>query len=442
MSPSVTALAGALTDAVGRDFLLSDQDALAHHAVLGVTPRWVAFPGNVEEVGRLLRVASEERLAVIPMGSGAGRSLGNVPSRCDLAIAFARLDKVVTYAPDDLTVKVQAGCSLASLAATLTPHCQFLPLDPPEGPGRTAGGVVATGASGPLRFRYGGARDLLLGVRFVQADGTITWGGANVVKSVTGYDIPKLMVGSLGTLGLLAEMTLRLHPLPEAEGTWLLIFSGLKSAGSFIRSVLDSPLQPNRLELLSSRALAAVGPAGGAVGMAVSFGSVAEAVSSQGASTLDLGRQFGGEGSPVAGRDFWAGLGKAILPGSDGGEIRISVATPPSELLDALAQVESLAADRGLGVVATGEAGNGLLHVKLTGHGPAEEWAAALIPALRDWLISVEGNCVVESAPKAVLEQVDAWGPVGEETFAIMSRLKSEFDPLGILSPGRFVGRL
>src|SRR6266540_3133332 len=107
---------------------------------------------------------------------------------------------------------------------------QLLPVDPPGVGSRTLGGLVATAASGPLRARYGTLRDLLLGVRFVQADGVVTWGGARVVKSVTGYDVPKLMVGALGSLGVLGELTLRLHPMPEFEATWLASFNGPAAA--------------------------------------------------------------------------------------------------------------------------------------------------------------------------------------------------------------------
>jgi glycolate oxidase FAD binding subunit len=442
MALSAAALADAFADAVGREHLHSDPDTLARHAVMGLTPRWVAAPGSVEEVSRLLSVASEECMAVIPMGSGSALPLGNVPSRADLVISFARMNGVIDYAPDDLTVKVQAGLTLASLSGTLAPHRQLLPLDPLEGGGRTVGGVVATGASGPLRFRYGSARDLLLGVRFVQADGTVTWGGANVVKSVTGYDVPKLMVGSLGTLGLIVEMTLRLHPLPEAEGTWLALFARREAAASFILSVLDSTLQPNRLELLNSRALAALGQGSGTVGVAVSFGSVAEAVRSQGESLSEFARRSGGEVRAAVEPDFWFRLGRMILPRSDDGEIRISLATLPSALLDALDRVETLGAERRLEVVAVGEAGNGLLHARIRGADPAEKWTPALISSLRDKLAREGGNCVVESAPKAVLERLDAWGPVEEKSFAVMSSLKSEFDPRGILNPGRFIGRL
>src|SRR5262249_56653131 len=110
------------------------------------------------------------------------------------------------------------GMRLGGVAAGLAGHGQRLALDPIGGERRTIGGVLATSASGPLRFRFGTARDLLLGVRFVQADGTVTWGGSKVVKSVTGYDVPKLIVGSLGTIGVIVGATLRVHPVPAISG--------------------------------------------------------------------------------------------------------------------------------------------------------------------------------------------------------------------------------
>ncbi len=144
-------------------------------------------------------------------------------------------------------------------------HRQFLPLDP-RGDAHTIGGIAAAGLSGPLRFRYGTMRDLLLGVRFVQADGVATWGGSKVVKSVTGYDVPKLMVGALGTLGVLVELTLRLHARPEVERTWMVPCGSAAAAGTLTAALLDSPLQPNRIELMNEHALGRRRPAAGAAG--------------------------------------------------------------------------------------------------------------------------------------------------------------------------------
>src|SRR5207247_2044505 len=162
---------------------------------------------------------------------------------------------VVEYNPDDLTVTVEAGATMEALTARVGARRQLLPLDPGGVERRTLGGLAATNASGPLRARYGTLRDLLLGVRFVQADGVVTWGGAKVVKSVSGYDVPKLMVGALGTLGVLGELTLRLHPMPEFEATWLASFEDLAVAQAFVARLIDSTVQPTRVEILNRAGL-------------------------------------------------------------------------------------------------------------------------------------------------------------------------------------------
>src|SRR5204862_1470501 len=175
---------------------------------------------------------------------------------------------------------------------------QWLPMDPPGWRRRTLGGMIATNAAGPLRARYGALRDLVLGVRFVQADGTGTWGGARVVKSVTGYDVPKLMVGALGTLGVLCELTLRLHPRPETEATRLVTFASLEPAAEFVARLLDSSLEPNRIEFLNGAALAGLGgERAAAFGVAVSVGSVEAAVRAEMAEIDVLARGAGATGA-------------------------------------------------------------------------------------------------------------------------------------------------
>jgi glycolate oxidase FAD binding subunit len=256
---SAPALHDALLDIAGAAHVLRDPGALAPYAVDGVVPSAVVRPGSADEVSRVLALATAEKLGVIPRGAGTGQGLGNPPRRLDVVLELGRLTAVRDYVPEDMVATVEAGLTLGALAAQLASHRQMLALDPPGGEPRTIGGVLATHASGPRRFRYGTGRDLLLGARFVQADGTITWGGAKVVKSVTGYDVPKLLVGSLGTLGVLVEATLRLHPMPPESRSWQLGFSSAEAARDFLSALLDSPLQPDRVALLDVGALRSVG---------------------------------------------------------------------------------------------------------------------------------------------------------------------------------------
>lgn len=435
MAVSLQALTDALAGVVGKDRLLTDSASLARCAVDGVLPAWVVQPRGVNDVSGLLKLAAEERLAVVPRGSGTLMGLGNPPRRLDGVLDLSGLAAVVDYEAADLTATVQCGIPLAALAARLAAHRQFFPLDPLDGSSRSVGGVLATNASGPLRYRYGTPRDLLLGVRFVQADGTVTWGGARVVKSVTGYDIPKLMVGSLGTLGVLVEATLRLHPLPEAERTWLVTFPTAERAAGLLAAILDSPLQPNRLEILSGTAAAGRSADGAAV--AVSFGSVPEAVSAQGEDLVTIARREGGRVAPAEG-DFWSRPWGFLA----GATVVLKVAAPAAEAAALCGEIQRLATGIGITAGILGEAGNGVLHVALSGTLSAAEWESRVIGPLRARVAPAGGSVVVEGAPLEVKERLDVWGPVEPATLALMKRLKGEFDPLGVLNPGRYVDRI
>src|SRR5262249_45858493 len=158
-------------------------------------------------------------LAVCPRGSGTKRGLGSPPRRCDLIVSTERLDQVVEYAPANLTVVAQAGVTLASLQQTLAPANQHLPLDPPFASAATLGGIVATNASGPRRLGYGTARDLVIGTRVATTGGLLTRSGGRVVKNVAGYDLNKLYIGSLGTLGLIVEIGFKIAPRPALQTT-------------------------------------------------------------------------------------------------------------------------------------------------------------------------------------------------------------------------------
>lgn len=410
--------------------LHDDAPTCAAAAVDGVTPRWVARPASVDEVARVLAVAYEERLAVTPQGTGTALELGRPPARLDLVLDLRGLDRIVEYNPDDLTVTVQAGVTGAALAARLAVHRQALPLDPPGWERRTLGGVVATQASGPQRLRYGAPRDLLLGVRFVQADGVVTWGGAKVVKSVTGYDVPKLLAGSLGTLGVLGELTLRLHPLPEAEATAVVLFGHIGHAQDFVARLLDSTVQPARVELLDARALGACALERATAGVAVSIATVEEAVRAQHAVVADLASASGGRVvSPPPG--FWSAYERAQL---EAGPTVVRVATLVTGVAAAVEGVGGAA--RGI----TGSAALGLLRVSLPS--APVTMVAAVVARLREIVAEADGSVVVERGSRALRDEVDPWGPVPDGAMDLMRRLKAEFDPRGVLNPGRFVGGL
>ena len=430
---SARAPADALAAIVGREHVVGSPPGAS---VDGVVPRWGVSPGSVDEVSRIMKLAAAERLVVIPRGSGSALDLGTPPSTVDIAMDLSRLDGILDYVPADMVATVQAGVRLDVLGRELGKHGQMLALDPHGGLSRTVGGVLACGASGPRRFRYGTGRDLLLGARFVQADGTITWGGSRVVKSVTGYDIPKLLAGSLGTLGIIVEATLRLHPVPPASGSWLFAFPSRDAAASFVAAVLASTLEPERLTWLNGAALARAGHPGTEAAIAASIGSVQEAVEAQGATLAAMASPGGGRVSAL-GDGFWSGLGNVLA-----GPIVLKLTSQLDRLAFWAGELEQTCARRSLVPAVVGEAGNGVLRAAVEGSVPAADVGRDIVSPLRERLVAEGGSLVVERAPVELKRAVDVWGPIPEPALAVMKRLKTEFDPRGTLNPGRFVGGL
>jgi len=436
MAVSTASMAGVFAERLGPDRLIIDPGALSTAAIDGHTPRFIVRPASIDHVAAVLAIAWDENLAVVPRGAGTALGLGAAPSRVDVVLDLTGLDHVLEDNPDDLTVSVEAGMTAGGLAERLAGRRQWLPMDPPGWRRRTLGGMIATNAAGPLRARYGALRDLVLGVRFVQADGVVTWGGARVVKSVTGYDVPKLMVGALGTLGVLCELTLRLQPMPEAEQTWLATFTSVEAAQAFAARVVNSPLQPMRLELLNEAALRVCQAPSAPFGVAVAIGSAHPAVREQGEALAVLAS---GEKVRVAAvGDLWTRYDAALTPAED--EVILRIGSLPSRLADTVEVIERAfpAAERA--VLITGCAALGSLRVAITG--ADVETVKRLVEEMRGLTADFGGAVVVESAPTSVRAAFDPWGPVEPAALGLMRAIKQEFDARGVLNPGRFVGGL
>jgi glycolate oxidase FAD binding subunit len=405
-------------------------------AVDGVPVGRVARPGSVSEAGQVLAAATADGLAVTFVGGASKLGLGNPPERSDLIVSTERLDQVLEHAAGDLVVQVQGGARLADLQAALAPAGQWLALDPPES-GATVGGVVAANASGPRRLRYGTVRDLIIGITVVLADGTVARAGGKVVKNVAGYDLAKLFCGSLGTLGLVAEATFRLHPLPAAAAVVTLEVDTPQRVGAAVGPLLRSALEPSAVELawpdwqLPGR-------------LTVVFEGIRPGVEAQAAACAELLGRVGtaavaGPGETDAALDT---LGVRPFEKADVG---VKVTCPPADLA---AVLEDLRAGPSpwLGPVHA-HAGTGVLWVASDfGEGELEASGGRMVPALagavtaaRERLAALGGSLVLVKAPPELKRAVDAWGPAGDAV-GLMRRVKERFDPDRRLSPGRFVG--
>src|SRR5271169_2282395 len=217
-------------------------------AVCGIQPRLVLEPVNEQQLAAVLRLANDAGLAVIPRGGGTKLSWGNPSTRADIILSTARIDKIIEHAWADLTVSVEAGCTVQKLQSALAQHGQRLALDPLWPAQATIGGVLSTNDSGSLRLRFGSLRDLIIGVTLALPDGTLASSGGKVVKNVAGYDLPKLVTGALGTLAVITRAVFRLHPLPRNAKTLSISGCNLGEMQRLILAVQDSKLAHTSLQ--------------------------------------------------------------------------------------------------------------------------------------------------------------------------------------------------
>jgi glycolate oxidase FAD binding subunit len=254
MSASGTIALGPLAEIIGEANASCDPGQLDAYSIDRTTPRAVVRPGSIEEIREIVKLAAREKLAVIPTGARTKLGIGMPPRRYDLALDMTRMDRVVAYDPGDLTLSVEAGIPLHRLATELAPHRQFLPLAVPFANRATAGGTIASGVDSPLRQAYGTARDFVLGMEFVTGDGVSAKSGGRVVKNVSGYDIHKLMIGALGTLGVITKINFRTFPMPGMTRTYAAVFSGASAACKFRHAIAGSVLRPQSLDLVAADA--------------------------------------------------------------------------------------------------------------------------------------------------------------------------------------------
>ena len=357
--------------------------------------------------------------------------LGGPVRRADIVVSLEHLNRVMDHQPANLTVRTQAGISLGSLNQMLEGHGQYLPLDPPFPDRATVGGILATNASGSLRVRYGSARDLLLGLRVALTDGEIVHGGGDVVKNVAGYDLPKLFVGSLGTLGIIVEATFKVAPLPKTA-TIVARFDNLESATAVALSVLRSPLLPYGVEILNPSSSTQAG-LGESYACVVRFGGLASAVEQQ----LREVEMWAREGGAVnvaaidADVELWTCLRDFLFEKPT----VLKIGVVPTKINEAAAQAQRIADSNGLDCSVIGHA-VGVIFVAFDGDGGRLERA---ISTLRDAIIALGGHLIIQRGSRELRERVGVWGPTGTG-FGVMTKLKQELDPNGILNPGRFVG--
>ncbi|MCZ2811310.1 FAD-binding oxidoreductase [Modestobacter sp. VKM Ac-2979] len=407
----------ALSDACGEV-----TDATPADAVDGVPAALVARPGSTEETAAVLRAAAAAGLTVVPRGRGTKLTWGRPPESADVVLDLSRMNRVLDHAAGDLIVDTEAGALFSDVQQAAGSAGQRLALDEPIA-GGTVGGMLATNASGPGRVAVGTARDLLIGVTVVRADGVVAKAGGRVVKNVAGYDLGKLVIGSFGTLVVVTRAVFRLHPVPAARRFVSVPFGSAEDASRLVQSVVHAQVVPAAVEVEWR--------ADGAGTVGVLLEGTPAGVEARTAST----RQLLGDGASAA-EEAPAGWG--VLPWTEEpGSTGLKLTCALSGLAPVLTAARRAADDAGVQLTVRGSGGAGVLYAALAADAPVDA-VAGVVARTRAVCTEHGGSLVVLDGPPAVKTAVDTWGPV--PAIDLMRRVKEQFDPERRLAPGRFVG--
>jgi glycolate oxidase FAD binding subunit len=363
-------------------------------------------PANTDEVAAVLRLAQENHLTVVPYGGGTKQGWG-YPVEPSLLLEMHRLNMLREHTWQDMTCTVEAGCTWSGLQSGLAQHGQYVALDPSWPERATVGGIVATNDSGALRLRYGGLRDLIIGMTIVLADGTVANTGGKVVKNVAGYDLHKLMIGAFGTLGVVTSVNFRLHAISQCKQSFTVSASDAEPLGKLMLTLLHAQLSTVAIQLR--------GTASG-FALDVQLASLAEVLRTQAAALETMAQSVQSTVDDVwnARQEQWTQdfVCKATMLPSDVARFAERV--------------------RGMG----GQSVTQATGIMIAGFPTA---AAGQLPQLRRDLEAASGSLMVLKQP--VETSLDCWGTL-PDSFPLMREVKRGFDPEGILNPGRFLGKI
>jgi glycolate oxidase FAD binding subunit len=433
MNCSALRLAQRLETELGAGTVIGDPPALAAHRVDGKEPALLIFPASAEQASAALRVCCAAEATVAPWGGGTAMGIGNPPRQIDVVVGLERLNQLVEHDQANLTATIQSGHRLTPLQEILKQQNQFLPLDPPAPARATVGGVVATNLNGPRRSCYGSVRDLVIGMKVVLASGEEIKAGGKVVKNVAGYDMCKLFVGSLGTLAITTEVTLRMAPVAETAAT--IVGSGtLSQAQQFTHELTRSKLLPSAVFLLSPQASKPADPKQNPWRVAVWCEGFEKSVARHLHDGQDIATRIGlGTEILQASKDmrFWDEVRDFSLQTE---RLIYRVTVPRASITAVVATLHGWSTiDFRPEIVS--DIAMGIVWISLAANEEAVKWFTRLCTEVREY----RGHATLLAAPVELKQGVDVWGPA-PPTLSLMREIKRQFDPKNLLNPGRFAG--
>jgi glycolate oxidase FAD binding subunit len=446
-----------LEEIVGSAQVATDTAGIAVREVCGLRPAVIIRPADAVQVAEILYFAAAEKLAVIPTGSGTKLGIGSPPARYDIALDLSRMNRVLAYDPQDLTLGAEPGVRIWDLLRTLAEKKQFLPLAVPFSDRATIGGIVAANSSSPLRHAYGSVRDFCLGMEFVTGEGAQAKSGGRVVKNVTGYDLHKLLIGSLGTLAVITRVNFRTFPMPQAQESFVTSFSTVESAFEFCQAVSHSVLSPQMVEVANPGAGRFLFSGDAAPRIMPMQWSVVITAAGQPPVVERYARELGHLAVAARAVEFLPindpqhqfvfsriqEFPRLVLEAApDTAIFRIGVM--PTRMPSLLKDLSKIAKQYGTGL-ATLTRASGIVYAAFFSEAGSEAPSAITVTAVNE----VFRTCSLpQNGAQAMLE----WCPTEMKTssevvwgasrpdFELMRRVKNSFDPVNVLAPGRFAG--
>jgi len=391
-------------------------------------PKEIFKPSSIDELISIVKRAYEEDKAISPICYCTKLKLGNPLKRLDYVISMEKIRDLVEYGSSDLYITAKAGMKLKDLQNILKSKNQYLPLDPPYYDKASLGGLVSTNSFGPKRLKYGSLRDLVLGLKIVTSDGKLIRAGGKVVKNVAGYDLVKLYIGSLGTLGIITEVTFRVYPLPEKEATVKVKVRDYREALKLKEKLQDSYLLPSSLDLINPYLSSSINLTQDYY-ILVRFDGLKVDVDREIKESLDLFRREGFNEVEILEKD--EDLWKSIINYSK--EIVLKFGILPTDLPLLIKLIEEYNLKPSLHYHLALGLGRIFLDYK------EYSLLGKIIDAIREEIYPRKGYLVIESSPLELKRYTDAWGKVRKD-FPLMKKIKEALDPKGILNPGKFVG--
>jgi glycolate oxidase len=416
-------------------------------------PDAVVFPENARQISSILKLANAEKFFVIPRGAGSGMTGGAVPVRGGVVLATSRMNHIISIDTDNLIADTQPGVITGHFHAAVEKMGLFYPPDPASSDFSTLGGNVAECAGGPRAVKYGVTRDYVLGLEAVLPTGEIIHTGVRTAKGVVGYDLTRLITGSEGTLAVISAMTLKLLPLPEAVGTMTASFDRMEDAADTVSEIIRQSMIPRNIEFMDNASIQCVETqlkiglpvnAGALLIMAVdgSHSEVADGLEKlqtvcekMGATEIRVAQ------SPQEAQNLWRAR-KAISPalfkyGPD--KINEDIVVPRSKIPDMVRRIKALKDETGLTIVAFGHAGDGNIHfnIMLDRRNPEVlKLAEKTIETLFDYTLELGGTISGEHGV-GITKMAFINREIGPVELLLMKKIKTVFDPNGILNPGK-----